>query len=192
MPSNVYFFYILLYKQHWWAWQTTFWTWNCCCFIWNRFQLNNCEIQISLGKSDWHRGIKVTCTCLCITAVDINENCVIFILCCFLQFVFPFLPSVPSHMMGRSFTVLNILKWIQFCSYVTYELCYVQTSINHCYGRSWNLVCMIFTFVLWKCHISLLPSMNHLVVMSCKCWHYILSNWSYIFPQNLTRTTAVL
>jgi hypothetical protein len=56
IPSNMYLFYILLYKQHWQAWQTTFWTWNWHCYIWNRFQLNNCEIQISLKKSDWHRG----------------------------------------------------------------------------------------------------------------------------------------
>jgi len=25
---------ILLLVKHLWAWQTTFWTWNCCCFIW--------------------------------------------------------------------------------------------------------------------------------------------------------------
>lgn len=132
---------------------------------------------------------------MCITAVDINEKCVILILCCFivflkhlllshichvLQFIFPFLPSFPSHMMGRSFTVLKILKWIQFCSCITYGLSYVHTSINHCYGSSWNLVCMICMFLLRNCYISLLPSMKHLAVMSCKCWQYILSNWSYI------------
>ena len=135
------------------------------------------------------------CTCLCITAVDINEKYVIFILCsflvflkhlllshicCFLQFIFHFLPSFPSHIMGRSFTVLKILKWIQFYSCITCGLCYVQTSINHCYGSSWNLVCMISKFLLWNCYISLVPSMKHLAVMSCKCWQYILSNWSYI------------
>lgn len=141
-----------------------------------------------------HTCIKVTLY-LFIIVVDLSVKCVICVLCCcflvflkhlmlshnrcFPPFMFSFPPAFPSQMMDRSFTVLTILKWIQFCFCITCELCYVQTSINHCYRSSSNLLCMPYRFLLWNCHLSPLPSSKHLAVISCKCLQNILSNLSY-------------
>jgi hypothetical protein len=41
----------------------TFWIWKWHCCIWNiRFQLNSCQLQISVEKSDIHNSIQVTLT----------------------------------------------------------------------------------------------------------------------------------